>query len=52
MKKILELILKIARRIFPKSRFANIVYLIIGYFLANWTDLEELLNSVIELLNQ
>ncbi len=46
MKSILKLIERIIKFMFPKSRWGNIFYLLIGYVIANWESIMHLLNSL------
>jgi hypothetical protein len=46
---ILEFLLKTINVLFPHSRIGNIIYLIIGYLLANWDSLSDLIEKIIEI---
>jgi hypothetical protein len=49
MKKLLEIIVKTGNFLFPKSRAANVVYMIIGIILANYADFEAIFQAVMSL---
>lgn len=49
MRKVIELLMSALRMLFPKSRLANAVYLVLGFVLASWEPLAGLYHSVVEL---
>jgi len=51
MKKILEFIAKVIKMLFPKSRWGNVIYLIIGLILANYEVFEGFMKLVKDIIN-
>jgi hypothetical protein len=49
MRKLLEFFRQALKVLFPESRIANAVYLVLGYILANWEPLSELIQEVFSL---
>jgi hypothetical protein len=53
--KILHILLKalksLLKMLFPKSRFGNVIYLVIGFLLANWESLNELIESILKIFD-
>jgi len=49
MKKTLEISKQIVKILFPKSRWGNVIYLFLGYGISNYTDLEALIEAIIQL---
>lgn len=51
MKKVIVIVRKLIKVLFPKSRIGNVVYLILGYAGAHYADIEELIELIMELFN-
>lgn len=47
---LLKAVQTILKTLFPKSRLANILYLVIGFILAQWEPLLELIEKLKEIL--
>jgi len=50
MKAFLELLLKVVKSLFPKSRWGNVAYLILGFVIANYDAVIEIIKSIGDLL--
>lgn len=50
MKKLLKAIRLILKTLWPKSRWANLVYLILGFVVAHFADIKDLIEAIKELL--
>ncbi len=50
MKPFFELLLKIIKSLFPKSRWGNVAYLILGFIIANYDAVVEIIKSIGDLL--
>jgi len=46
IKKVLEFVLSILLKLWPKSRWANLFYLIVGFALANWDIIKKLVEEI------
>lgn len=50
LKMFLQSILSLLKFVFPKSRIANLIYLILGYLLSNWDALTALIEGLVEII--
>jgi hypothetical protein len=46
IKVLLEIVRKILNVVFPKSKWGNVVYLVIGYYLSHSGDISSLITAV------
>ena len=46
MKVILQAVLDVAKKLFPKSRWGNVIYLVIGFAIANYDSIAELFQAL------
>ena len=50
MRVILNATLTVYKLVMPKTRWANIVYLVLGYLLSQWDTLEKVVTELINLV--